>query len=79
MSYKVLGLDPYSRYMSLAVLRAIHALVENGAVVAGLKPTDDPSLADDRAEFEKLSSELFGDGSGMHKVGKGTVYAGQPE
>ncbi|MGA8441668.1 MAG: glycosyl hydrolase [Candidatus Sulfotelmatobacter sp.] len=77
MQYKVLGLDPYSRHMSLAVLRAIHALVENGAVVAGPKPTDDPSLADDQAEFEKLSSELFGDGSGIHKLGEGTVYAGQ--
>ena len=77
MQYKVLGLDPYSHHMSLPVLRAIHALVENGAVVAGPKPTDDPSLADDQAEFEKLSSELFGDGSGMHKLGKGTVYAGQ--
>lgn len=77
MQYKVLGLDSYSRHMSLPVLRAIHALVENGAVVAGPKPTDDPSLADDRAEFEKLSSELFGDGSGVHKLGKGSVYAGQ--
>jgi len=77
MQYKVLGLDPYSRHMSLPVLQAIHTLVQNGAVVAGPKPTDDPSLADDQAEFEKLSSELFGDGSGVHKVGKGTVYAGQ--
>jgi hypothetical protein len=56
MRYKVLGLDPYSRHMSLPVLRAIYALVESGAVVAGPKPTDDPSLADDQAEFEKLSS-----------------------
>jgi hypothetical protein len=77
MQYKVLGLDPYSRHMSLPVLRAIYTLVENGAVVAGPKPTDDPSLADDQAEFEKLSSQLFGDGSGAHKVGKGTVYAGR--
>ncbi len=77
MRYKLLALDPYSRHMSLPVLRAIHALVESGAVVAGPKPTDDPSLADDQAEFEKLSSQLFGDGSGVHKVGKGTVYAGE--
>ena len=77
MQYKVLGLDPYSRHMSLPVLRAIYVLVENGAVVVGPKPTDDPSLADDQAEFEELSSQLFGDGSGVHKAGKGTVYAGQ--
>ena len=77
MSYRVLGLDPYSRHMSLPVLRAIHKLVDEGAVVAGPKPTDDPSLADDPAEFTRLNNELFGDGTGVHKVGKGTVYAGQ--
>ena len=77
MSYRVLGLDPYSQHMSLPVLRAIHKLVEDGAVVAGPKPTDDPSLADNQAEFRKLNDELFGDGTGEHKVGKGTVYAGQ--
>ena len=77
MQYKVLGLDPYSRHMSLPVMRAIHQLVRDGAVVAGPKPTDDPSEADDQAEFLKLSEDLFGDGSGVHKVGAGTVYAGR--
>ena len=71
MQYRVLALDPYSRHMSLPVLRAIYKLVQGGAVVAGPKPTDDPSLADDQAEFAKLGSELFGDGTGTHKVGKG--------
>ena len=77
MRYRVLALDPYSRHMSLPVLRAIYSLVERGGVIAGAKPTDDPSLADDQAEFKRLSSLLFGDGSGVHRVGKGTVYAGQ--
>lgn len=77
MSYRVLGLDPYSEHMSLPVLRAIHQLVEQGAVVAGPKPTDDPSLADNQAEFHKLNDELFGDGTGEHHVGKGSVYAGE--
>jgi len=77
MSYRVLGLDPYSRHMSLPVLRGLHKLVMEGAVVAGPKPSDDPSLADDQAEFRKLNDELFGDGTGKHTVGKGTVYAGQ--
>jgi hypothetical protein len=77
MQYRVLALDPYSRHMSLPVLRAIHKLVLGGAIVAGPKPTDDPSLADDQAAFAKLTLELFGDGSGVHIVGKGTVYAGQ--
>jgi hypothetical protein len=62
--------------MSLPVLRAIHKLVEDGAVVAGPKPTDDPSLADDQVEFHQLTDELFGDGTGVHQVGIGTVYAG---
>jgi hypothetical protein len=75
-TYQVLGLDPYSRHMSLPVLRAIHRLVMEGAAVAGPKPTDDPSLADDQAEFHQLADALFGDGTGVHSVGKGTVYAG---
>jgi hypothetical protein len=77
MNYRLLGLDPYSKHMSLPVLRAIHKLVEDGATVAGPKPNDDPSLSDDQAEFSKLNDELFGDGTGVHNVGKGTVYAGQ--
>lgn len=76
VTYSVLGLDPYSRHMSLPVLRAIHKLVEQGATVAGPKPIDDPSLADDHAEFRRLNEELFGDGTGVHTVGMGKVYAG---
>ena len=77
MSYRVLALDPYSKHMSLPVLRAIHKLVDGGAIVAGQKPADSPSLADDAAEFTRLNDELFGDGSGTHNLGKGKVYAGQ--
>jgi len=77
MSYSLLALDPNSQHMSLPVLRALHKLVSEGAQVAGPKPTDTPSLADDQAEFHKLANELFGDGSGEHSVGKGRVFAGQ--
>ncbi len=77
MNYRVLALDPFSQHMSLPVLRAIHKLVVDGAVVAGPKPNDDPSLADDQLEFKLLNDDLFGDGTGVHHVGKGTVYAGQ--
>ena len=76
MQYQVLALDPYSRHMTLPVLRAIHKLVEQGAVVAGAKPADTPSLADDQDEFKRLNDKLFGDGTGVHAVGKGKVYAG---
>jgi hypothetical protein len=77
MSYKVLGLDPYSKHMSLPVLRAVEKLVKDGATVAGPKPSDDPSQADDQVEFDRINSELFGDGTGVHTVGQGKVYAGQ--
>jgi hypothetical protein len=77
MNYRLLVLDPYSKHMSLPVLRAIHRLVEQGAVVAGQKPVDTPSLADDQAEFSNLNEDLFGDGTGVRTVGKGKVYAGQ--
>jgi hypothetical protein len=77
MNYKVLALDPYSQHMSLPVLRAIAKLVRDGAIIAGPKPTDDPSQGDDQAEFARLNSELFGDGTGVHGLGKGKVYAGQ--
>ena len=77
MSYRLLALDKYSRHMSLPVLRAIHTLVEQGAVVAGEKPVGTPSLADDATEFNQLNDDLFGSGSGVRSVGKGKVYAGQ--
>jgi hypothetical protein len=37
---------------------------------------DTPSLSDNAAEFAKLNNELFGDGTGVHQLGKGKVYAG---
>jgi hypothetical protein len=77
MNYRVLALDKYSRHMSLPVLRALYALVQQGAVVTGEKPADTPSLADDAAEFKKLNDAMFGSGSGVQTVGKGKVYAGQ--
>jgi hypothetical protein len=77
MKYQVLALDPNSQHMSLPVLKALYNLVQQGAVVAGPKPTGDPSLADNIAEFKKLDDELFSDGTGVHLVGKGKVFAGQ--
>ena len=74
MNYRILALDPYSRHMSLPVLRAIHELAMQGAIIAGPKPTDDPSLADDHAEFRRLANEVFGDQKAAHTVGKGKVF-----
>jgi hypothetical protein len=76
VTYHLLALDPFSRNMSLPVLRAIYKLVKSGANISGEKPIGSPSLADDPAEYKQLSDELFGDGTGVHSVGKGKVYAG---
>ncbi len=77
MRYRVLALDPHSQHMSLPVLRKIRDLVQAGAVVAGPKPTDTPSLSDDPKEFQNIVDEIWGSGTGEHSYGKGKVYAGQ--
>ena len=77
MDYRLLALDPYSRHMSLPVLKAIKQLVVEGAIVVGDRPVEDTSLADDHESFQKMSQELFGDGEGAHTLGKGKVFAGQ--
>jgi hypothetical protein len=77
MSYRVLALDPNSQHMTLAVLRKIRDLVDAGAVVAGPKPVDSPSLSDDQAEFKTIADRLWGGATGERVVGKGKVYAGQ--
>jgi len=53
-------------------------MVNAGAVVIGQKPLRTPSLSDDPAEFSKIVSQLWANEKGENKVGKGTVYAGQP-
>jgi hypothetical protein len=73
MSYRVLVLDPRTRWMSLDVLRCIASLVSDGATVVGNKPQNTPSLADDASEFHRLADAVWGSGdtSGTHKYGKG--------
>jgi hypothetical protein len=77
MSYRVLALDTNSQHMPLAVLRKIRDLVNAGAVVAGPKPIDSPSLSDDPAEFKTIADQLWGEAAGERTVGKGRLYAGQ--
>lgn len=73
MRYRVLALDPHSQHMSLPVLHKIRDLVQAGAIVAGPKPTDTPSLSDDPKEFRTIIDQLWGSGSG-NSLGKGCVY-----
>jgi (4-O-methyl)-D-glucuronate---lignin esterase len=72
MSYRLLALDPNSQHMSLGVLRKIRDLLKAGAVVAGPKPIESPSLADSQADFRAIAAEVWGKG-----IGKGKVYGGQ--
>lgn len=44
-----------------------------GATVVGARPVDDPSLADDAAEFRSISDQLWG----QEKTGKGKVCGDQ--
>jgi hypothetical protein len=74
MTYRLLVLDPHSRHMSLPVLRKIRDLVDGGAMVAGPKPTDTPSLSDDQAEFAKIADDLWPGTPGAHSHGKGKVF-----
>jgi len=76
MRYRVLALDPHSRWMSLPVLKAIASLVQAGAIVVGPKPLGTPSLSDDDTEYRRVLGELWGtgDGGGEHRHGAGVVH-----
>ncbi len=78
MTYRVLALDPNSRYMSLPVLRKIRDMVNAGAVISGAKPVNTPSLSDDPGEFRSIAGQLWANENGVNSVGKGKIYSGQP-
>ncbi len=62
MEYRVLQLGGTSSRMTLKILRKIAALADAGAVVIGARPVASPSLADDPAEYERLTARLWGGG-----------------
>ena len=84
MSYRLLVL-PDSPVMTLALLRKITALVNDGAVVLGKRPARAPGLSgypkcDD--EVTQLADALWGkdeglSGRGVRKVGRGRIIWGQ--
>jgi hypothetical protein len=77
MAYKVMVLDPNSRYMSLPVLQKIRDMVKQGAIVIGEKPLDTPSYSDNHGEFETIVNELWANEKGENKAGEGKIIAGQ--
>lgn len=76
MSYHLLVLDQNSQSMPLPVLLKIKAMVESGAIVAGPKPVDSPSLSDDQSEFQRVVNQLWKTEKGENSVVLGKVYAG---
>lgn len=76
MQYKVLVLDENAKQMTLPVAKAIYELVQNGATVIGPKPTGNPSLADNAAEYKKIIEALWGGDATEKTVGKGKVILG---
>ena len=83
ITYRLLVLPNDLRLISLPLLRSIHALVGQGAVLAGPRPAGTPSLADGsnaQAEVTELATDLWGQGDDAvagHVFGKGKVYAGK--
>jgi hypothetical protein len=78
MRYRVIVLDPRAAHTSVPVLKALHALVQAGAIVVGDKPADTPSLADDPAEFKRLADDIWGAGDAPHDFGKGKAIPKAP-
>jgi len=74
--YRLMALDPNSRYMTLPVLKKIRDMVNAGAVVVGNKPLETPSLTDDPADFNTIVNELWANAEGENIVGKGKVLGG---
>ena len=82
MEYRLLVLPADLHLISLPLLRAIHSLVDQGAVLLGPKPAGSPSLADGanaKAEIAKLAADLWGEGDTAlgHRCGKGKVHSGK--
>jgi hypothetical protein len=79
VGYRLLVLPPRAS-MSPAAIRAIRALVRDGAAVLGPRPEHATGLAGD-AEVRAIAAELWGDcgrnGVRRHAFGKGAMYCGQ--
>ena len=79
-SYRLLYLGGTSRRMTLPVLRRLKQLVAQGAVLAGNRPVDSPSLSDDMKAFQRIADQLWGSKASLpasgHNYGKGKVYSG---
>ncbi|MRW88568.1 glycoside hydrolase [Duganella sp. FT80W] len=74
--YRVLFLGGASHRMTLATLRRLHALAEQGGTIVGQAPVASLGLADDAKQFNALVKKLWS-GAAVTKVGKGKVVNGR--
>jgi len=74
--YRVLYLGGSSQRMTLAVLRRLQSLAEEGAIIVGPAPVATPGLADDADAFAALVKRMWS-GTRVTAVGKGRVIDGR--
>jgi len=78
-SYRLLYLGGNSSRMTLATLRRVQALLEDGATIVGKRPVGSPSLGDDPQEVAALITRLWGEESAPspapRTIGRGRLFA----
>lgn len=75
--YRALYLGGTAQRMTLATLRRIAALVDQGATVIGDAPTGSPALNDNRAAYAALVGRLWRGGTAIATIGNGRVIPGR--
>lgn len=58
--YKIIVIEPGIQSITLASLKKLAQLVEQGVTLVGSQPKASPSLADDQSEYAALASRLWG-------------------
>jgi hypothetical protein len=69
VSYRMLVIAPQARNMSLAVIRRLRAMLEDGAVIVGRKP-DALGLGDDEKAVRAISDEIWGENRGKVELAR---------
>ena len=73
MNYKILYFGKGTDKVTLAVLKRVKQMVQQGAVLVGERPNSSPSLADDPSQVQKVLDELW-PGDKSTELGNGIVY-----
>lgn len=73
MSYKAIYFGEGTRKVTLPVLEKVLEMVNNGAVLIGVRPEGSPSLSDDQERVQAIINLLW-PGGVVTNVGKGRVF-----